>query len=148
MAVYQIFLVAFLTVCCGFEICQELKNCVDCTENDFKCAWNKDSAKCTVRTSLHSDSYLVFDDTCPIDYSAVDDFLPNWMGNILSVIREYTLLDLSLPGTHDTLTYDLSTTVAEGGIDEMYKLAEFLHNYTDAIPGKLICIRTDLLITN
>lgn len=50
------------------------------------------------------------------------------------LIGEMTLLDLTLPGTHDTLTYNLSTTVSDGGADDMLKLAEVLHEYADVVP--------------
>lgn len=42
-------------------------------------------------------------------------FLSNWMGQLLPLLGASPLLELSLPGTHDTLTYDLSTTVSEVG---------------------------------
>lgn len=117
----------------AFDLCKKHDNCVDCTEADFKCVWKKNGG-CGLRTSLQTDD-LVFDDTCPVDYEASrNNFLPDWMGHTLSVIGSSTLLDLSLPGTHDTLTYDLSTKVSDGGIDEMYKLAELLHNYTAVVP--------------
>ena len=45
------------------------------------------------------------------------------------IIGNLTLLDLSLPGTHDTLTYNLSTTVSDGGMDEYEELAQMLYNY-------------------
>jgi hypothetical protein len=45
-----------------------------------------------------------------------------------------TLLDLSLPGSHDTLSYDLSTRVSDGGADDFIKLAEVLHEYTKIVP--------------
>ena len=125
----------------GFEFCKQFTNCVDCTDTEFRCAWKKDVGKCGVRTSIHAENDLIFDDTCPIDYTDSEEtFLPDWMGKVLSVIGDSALLDLSIPGTHDTLTYDLSTTVAEGGIDEMYKLAEFLHNHTDQVPGNTLWI--------
>ena len=44
-------------------------------------------------------------------------FLANWMGKSLPIIENQTLLDLSLPGTHDTLTYDLSERVADNAND-------------------------------
>jgi len=56
-------------------------------------------------------------------------FLANWMGNVLPVIQDLTILDMSLPGTHDTLTYDLSTTVAPGGIDGPAIYSEILHAF-------------------
>ena len=50
-----------------------------------------------------------------------------WMGDNAAVLGGSTLLDLSLPGTHDALTYDLSTTVSEAGIDDHPALAAVLH---------------------
>ena len=120
----------------GFEVCKTLESCVQCTESSHRCGWVAETASCHLRTSSHPE-ILVFDDTCPVDYGAANSFAANWMGQTMGVLGESALLDLSLPGTHDTLTYDLSTTVSEGGIDELYKLAELLHNKTDLIPGKL-----------
>ena len=53
------------------------------------------------------------------------------------VFNTLHLLDLSLPGTHDTLSYDLSTRVSDAGTEDMYKLAEVLHTYTKAIPDSI-----------
>lgn len=127
---------AILSSCVTLETCSKINNCVDCTENSFRCGWNKNEHKCGLRPSVHPDyeSTIVFDDTCPVDYGPPGSFLPNWMGSTMSIIGESTLLDLSLPGTHDTLTYDLSTTVSEGGMDDAIKLAELLHNATDVVP--------------
>lgn len=122
--------------------CRDLDSCVLCTENNHKCAWTRSHHQrsheysCSLRSLEHNDETkeLIFDDTCPVDYGMKNDFLANWMGELMSVLGDSSLLDLSLPGTHDTLTYDLSTTVSEGGIEEFYKLAELLHNKTDIIP--------------
>ena len=40
--------------------------------------------------------------------------LADWMGDLLPVLGNLTLLDIVLPGTHDTLTHDLSRTVTAG----------------------------------
>jgi len=56
------------------------------------------------------------------------------MAHTMPVIEHLTLLDLSLPGTHDTLSYDLSTRVSDGGADDFIKLAEVLHQYTKVVP--------------
>lgn len=119
----------------GTDTCLSLKSCVDCTESALRCFWRPDQAECSLRINSESD-LLVFDDTCPVDYGAPSSFPANWMGETLSVLGSSSLLDLSLPGTHDTLTHDLSTTVSEGGIDEYYNLAELLHNKTDVVPGR------------
>ena len=53
--------------------------------------------------------------------------LSTWMGDLEPIIGNLTLFDLSLPGTHDTLTYDLSTTVADNANDLPAWAAWFLH---------------------
>eukprot|EP00656_Telonema_subtile_P033615 TRINITY_DN3735_c0_g1_i5.p1 TRINITY_DN3735_c0_g1~~TRINITY_DN3735_c0_g1_i5.p1 ORF type:complete len:448 (-),score=118.01 TRINITY_DN3735_c0_g1_i5:2-1345(-) len=58
--------------------------------------------------------------------------LSDWMGQAMPVIGEQSLLDLSLPGTHDTFTYDLSRTMSDGGIDGGDAWAEILHDLTAA----------------
>ena len=123
----------------GFDSCRKHRNCVECTEADFKCGWNAKNG-CEMRPiNVTANGIYLYDDTCPVDYSTKEELFPvNWMGNILSVIGEKTLLDLSLPGTHDTLTHDLSTKVSEGGIDDLVQLAEILHNYTSVIPSKIL----------
>jgi hypothetical protein len=53
------------------------------------------------------------------------------MGQLMPVFGDRTLLDLALPGTHDSLSYDLDLVVAEGGIDDENALAEILHIATE-----------------
>jgi hypothetical protein len=43
------------------------------------------------------------------DAFASDSYLANWMGAIAPALAHATLLDMALPGTHDTMTYDLTT---------------------------------------
>jgi hypothetical protein len=126
-------IILVVSFCAGIETCRNINACVECTEEAFRCGWDHKEGKCGLRTSLHSDSVLVFDDTCPVDYGK-SEFLADWMGSVMNIIGTSTLLDLSLPGTHDTLTYDLSTTVSEGGMDEALRLAELLHKATPVVP--------------
>ena len=52
------------------------------------------------------------------------------MGSFLNAsvaARQLSLVDLCLPGTHDSLSYDLSLTVSDDGLDNMEKLANLLH---------------------
>ena len=55
---------------------------------------------------------------CPQDMAGSDfgraDFLSRWMGAMMPAIGNMTLWDLCLPGTHDSLTYDLSEQRALG----------------------------------
>lgn len=64
--------------------------------------------------------------------------LPNWMGQLEPVIGHATLLDLSLPGAHDAMTYDLSDTMSDGyeGIGPI--LSSFVHHVTPLIAGKFV----------
>lgn len=49
--------------------------------------------------------------------TAADGFLADWMSHVSTIIGSQTLLDLSLPGTHDSMTFDLSTTFSDGAND-------------------------------
>lgn len=62
---------------------------------------------------------------------SADVFLANWMGNVSGLLAHLSFLDLSLPGTHDTMTYDLSETVSDGGIDDYPSLAALLNEFGD-----------------
>lgn len=64
--------------------------------------------------------------------------LSDWMGNISSVIANQTLLDLSLPGTHDSMTSDLSTTFSDGGNDLPPAISWILHEFRDLAPGPFV----------
>jgi hypothetical protein len=66
--------------------------------------------------------------------------LQSWFGDLLPIIGNLTLLDISLPGTHDTLTYDLSTTVADNANDLPSWASWLLHTFRsfDTFVGKVI----------
>ena len=66
-----------------------------------------------------------------VSVKASDPFLATWMGQLSIALDDRSILDLSLPGTHDTLTYDLSTIIADGGIDGYDKLSIFLNKVTN-----------------
>ena len=66
--------------------------------------------------------------------------LADWMGDLLPVLGNLTLHDLALPGTHDTLTYDLSSTVADNANDLPTWASWLLHTFhaVDGFVGKFI----------
>jgi hypothetical protein len=68
-------------------------------------------------------------DCPPTPYNGPPTFLPDWMGSFLAAgaFTNSTLVDLSLPGTHDSITYDLSLTVSEDGLAYLHRLQEILH---------------------
>ena len=41
-----------------------------------------------------------------------DDFMANWMGSLMPAIGNFTVLDISMPGTHDTVREDLHLPLA------------------------------------
>lgn len=51
----------------------------------------------------------------------------NWMRDMMPVIANATVMDLSIPGTHDSMTVDLSTYVSDGANDIPPDLSDFLH---------------------
>ena len=62
------------------------------------------------------------------------------MGALAPVISNLTLMDLSLPGTHDTLTNDLSSTVAQNANDLPTWASWLLHTFhsVDGFVGEFI----------
>eukprot|EP00051_Salpingoeca_urceolata_P020695 m.313558 g.313558 ORF g.313558 m.313558 type:complete len:475 (+) comp19664_c0_seq6:4703-6127(+) len=60
------------------------------------------------------------------------------MAYLNPLLSDKTILDLSLPGTHDTLTFDLSTTVSDGANDLPPDVAWVLHEFHDFVPGHFI----------
>ena len=63
-----------------------------------------------------------------------------WMTQLSPILGELTLLDISLPGTHDTLSYDLSMTVADNANDLPGWASWLLHTFhsVDKFVGKFI----------
>lgn len=55
----------------------------------------------------------------------------NWMRDMLPIIENATILDLSLPGAHDAMTWDMSTDVSDNANDIPEDLADFLHLFGD-----------------
>lgn len=60
------------------------------------------------------------------------------MTSLFPAIENLSLLDLSLPGTHDSMTFDLSTTVSDGTNDLPPPIAWVLHEFHDLVPGQFI----------
>ena len=65
-------------------------------------------------------------------------FLANWMGLSQPVFANLTLLDLALPGSHDTMTYDLSTALSDGYEDMPGSISKILHALTPLVAGEFI----------
>lgn len=60
--------------------------------------------------------------------------LDSWMGALLPTpVGRATLMDLALPGTHDSLTYDLSSTVADDANDMPPWASVLLHVFHDDV---------------
>jgi len=102
------------------------------------CAWNQFQSACGDRqlNTPRVPGQLIYEDECPLTPTA-EHFpeLANWMGLIHSAIKDSPFLALSLPGTHDTLTYDLSLRTSDGGVDDMDAFAEVLHKYSAIVPN-------------
>eukprot|EP00971_Amphidinium_carterae_P062815 1243182-Amphidinium_carterae.3 len=64
--------------------------------------------------------------------------LSSWMGQLEPVITGATLLDLTLPGAHDAMTYDLSDSLSDGYEGMGPALSAILHAVTPAMAGRFI----------
>jgi hypothetical protein len=156
-----LFLFCIINITFSFDSCSSRKSCLSCTESPNSrmkgwdggspCRWcnvgsnsngicfNSLLEKNICNSSSNSlkiieEEIIHWEDRCPIKQEKSPLFLSNWMGELLPVIGSYPLLHLSLPGTHDTLTYDLSTIVSDGGADDMLIFAEIMHKYADIVP--------------
>ena len=60
--------------------------------------------------------------------------LSNWVGMMKPVLYNQTILDISFPGSHDSITYDLSTVFSGHANDIPPSLAWILHNFGSLVP--------------
>eukprot|EP00760_Papus_ankaliazontas_P011440 PhM_4_TR14775/c0_g1_i1/m.74195 len=58
----------------------------------------------------------------------------SWMTNLDDLLSDATLLDITLPGSHDSLSYDLSTTVAMNANSIDRSVARIAHDLHSLIP--------------
>lgn len=67
-------------------------------------------------------------------------FYANWIAHLLPLITNVTILDLALPGAHDAMTYDLSTSMSDGyePSEIPYVVTEILHDLTPLVAGSFI----------
>jgi hypothetical protein len=121
----------------GSSVCESDEKTVDCVTCTIDvrdhCAWC--GASCHARSlKACGTSSTLYPDTCPIIWPEAPTLLSSWFSELKPVIGDLSLMDIALPGTHDTLSYDLSLTTSLAGIDSLPGLAAFLHNYTQIIP--------------
>lgn len=98
-------------------------------------------------TNVVDDQAVVFEYNCPLAPHAYPDqppdLLPDWLGYFRNTesLTNVTVTDFSWPGTHDSLSYDLSLTVSEDGFDKFRKLLDLLHTLSEGkihlLPGEL-----------
>jgi len=127
------------------------------------CSWCPLTQTCFAPSKDRTDSSLVPDEcldpktntsvdvryeyNCPLGPQSYPNhppaLLPNWMGTFYEagILDQVRLVDLSLPGSHDSLSYDLSLTVSEDGIDSLKRIAHLLHTLSGGmlhlLPGDL-----------
>ena len=129
---FLVFLVFTTSSSSSSSSCSTYTECVKCTEK--KCSWTTITNECIDWKS----DLISFEDQCPVkNVQGTSNFLETWMEQIIPLNPHLTLLDISLPGSHDSLSYDLSLRVSDGGIDSLTKLAALLHVSTSVIPDSL-----------
>eukprot|EP00127_Corallochytrium_limacisporum_P005776 Clim_evm155s210 gene=Clim_evmTU155s210 len=65
-------------------------------------------------------------------------YLENWMRVLRSYIGHTSLLDLAMPGTHDTLTYDLSDVLADNANSMPPWVSKMIHDFQSVISLKKV----------
>jgi hypothetical protein len=147
-------LVALSTLVSAADKCSTFTDCISCAEygksethllpREKGCAWHNAKSECievnmkdVIQHKREPEGLSVWEDSCPVKAPQVDEFLANWMGKLMDIhsFKDSVFLDLSLPGTHDTLTYDLSLKTSDGGVDDHDKFAEELHKYSILVPN-------------
>ena len=89
-----------------------------------------------------ADSFIKYESTCPLSPSYLPEqphFLEHWMTKFMSIkaFSEAPLSAITLPGTHDSLSYDLSLTVSTDGIDNMEKISSWLRALSIVRPNEI-----------
>jgi len=123
------------------------------------CRWNVLATECSLQspdsdnllpfgaTDVVGDQAIVFEYDCPLAPHAYPDqppeLLPDWLGYFRNaeLLSNVSVVDFSWPGTHDSLSYDLSLTISEDGLDKFHKLLDLLHTLSEGkihlLPGEL-----------
>ena len=127
--------------------CESQTDCVSCTRSEpERCHWLGATQRCEANENYllvedSSNDNTTFADRCPSDVShhdsIADPFLANWMGRLRETVGAASILDLSLPGSHDTLTYNLSLKISDGGIDNYPDIAAALHEMDKIVPNRI-----------
>jgi hypothetical protein len=117
--------------------------------NHHSCKW------CDIDNMCHSynekqppaslckiDDYIEYQSTCPLEPAyptEPPEFLGDWMSALLQIssFSSTPLSELSLPGTHDSLSYDLSLTLAKDGVDDRDRLSKILRELSILRPNEL-----------
>ncbi len=128
------------------DSCASFSSCVDCLSEQNNCRFcsfkesstlgkcydfKNDKSAEMICNSTQNTRLMRFNDECPVKAPIETNFLSNWMGEVIDIIGSQPLLSLALPGTHDSLTDDLSLIVSDGGADDYLKLAEILHKVSE-----------------
>jgi hypothetical protein len=127
-------------------VLQRRSRCFWCPCGNFCFSPNESRTACwnsTTNTTLA----LQYEYNCPLGPNPYPNYpptlLPSWMSRLfhLGLLGNATLLDLCLPGTHDSLSYDLSLTVSTEGLDGLHRLSDLLHALSGGsikvLPGEL-----------
>ncbi len=117
----------------------------------LKCKWCDAKSHCTSFDEFHETAsymgddrkYIEFESMCPLQppypTDEVPKFLQNWMSNFMAIssFANAPLSQITLPGTHDSLSYDLSLTVSADGIDDQQRISEWLRRLSLIRPNEI-----------
>ena len=126
--------------------------------SEERCGWDLLANKCVDMKLDAGGRYISEMAECRAHSEVPDDanILPSWMGTLINMTQSnnsdasgphrsgfsnLTLSDISLPGTHDTLSYDLSLEISDDGLERFDKVDRLLHAFSGGtiqlLPGEL-----------
>ena len=114
------------------------------------CVWSTLDSKCVRLTDQNENNnnnntttIIQYEYECPLVpyHNHPPSLLPDWMASFhhAGLLEHVTLLDVCWPGTHDSLSYDLSLTVSAEGSGRLRALAALLRTLgrVHLLPGEL-----------
>ena len=117
--------------------------CLNKGENREEFANIRNNGEAKKSSVVQFEENIAFDDKCPVNSNISTEsinFLSNWIGNLVDsgILNHTSLLDLTLPGTHDSLSYDLDLVISDSGADDYLLFDEITHDLSKVEPKSIL----------
>lgn len=112
----------------------------------LECKWSTRKDQCILFDSKNhlasQGEFIKYQSVCPLQPPYPPEsphFLGDWMSHLMDLVSfsRLPLSSITLPGSHDSLTYDLSLTVSSDGLDEHAKISKWLRKLSIIRPNDI-----------